>query len=57
MNHTTKTFSRQMSFRDADYANCTEGSQRHPADKWINRALALAVIVVILSIAFSGAPA
>ena len=57
MNHTTKTFSRTMSFRDADYANCTEGSQRHPADKWINRVLALAVIVVILSVAFSGAPA
>ena len=56
MNHTTKTFSRQMSFRDASYANCTEGSDRHPADKWINRTLALAVLVVILSVAFVGAP-
>ena len=56
MNHTTKTFSRQMSFRDADYANAIDTGSRHPADKWVNRALALAVIVVILSVAFSGAP-
>ena len=56
--NTTRRYPRTLNeaCKGVDYANAIESSQRHPADKWVNRALLLAVIVVILSVAFSGAP-
>ena len=52
--NTTRRYPRTINeaFKGADYANCTEGSQRHPADKWVNRMLVIAMIAVILSVAF-----
>ena len=57
MNHTTKTFSRQMSFRDAGYATCTEGSQRRPLVKRVMAwTYVFAAIVLVYAVMFQEAP-
>ena len=57
MNHTTKTFSRQMSFRDASYSSWIETPQRKPL---VQRVMAwtylVAAIVLVYAVIFQGAP-
>ena len=57
MNHTTKTFSRTMSFRDASYSSWLETPQRRPLVKRVMAwTYVFAAILLVYVVMFQGAP-